>query len=535
MTASPQDRSGPLEPVPAEPASDAHRRPAPEERGRADLARKHLRGASLLLSGRSLSIGVKFAVQVLVVRYLSTSEYGAWAYALAVVALLGGFAHLSLDRAVVRFTAIYHEKEQYDKFFGAILLVIGAVAATGLLFVAGLYAFPEALGRLIGGEEQPLALMMVMVFLVPLEALDTLLIGIFATLGRPRAIFFRRYVLAPLVQLAVVGLLILRKADVIFLAYGYLAGTLLGVVISTWVLFHTLHRNGFLERFRLRGITVPARELFAFSVPLMTTDWLAALVQSSGALVLGYFHDTEQVALFRVVAPVAALNHLVLKSFTTLYEPTASRLFAQSDLEGINDLYWRTAVWIAVLSFPIFAVTFATATPLTVLLFGARYEAAGTILAVLAMGQYIHASLGFNGNTIKVVGKIRYVMVINLLAAVINLALTLLLVSPLGARGAAVAMAATTVVHNVLKQIGLKRATGSSMFDSKYVSSYVVIATGMAGLVAARHFASGSPALLAALAVAISLLVLVHTRKTLRIAEVFPEVVRIPLLRGLLK
>jgi hypothetical protein len=47
---------------------------------------RQIRGSSLLLIGRTLSMAVNFAVQVLIVRYLSKTDYGAFAYALSIVA-----------------------------------------------------------------------------------------------------------------------------------------------------------------------------------------------------------------------------------------------------------------------------------------------------------------------------------------------------------------------------------------------------------------------------------------------------------------
>lgn len=507
--------------------------PARAPENPATAARKQIRGSSLLLSGKLMAVGTKFVAQVLVVRYLSTSDYGAWAYALAAVSFLGGFAHLSLNRSVSRFAAIYHEREQYDRFFGIMVLVLGTILLTGSVFIAGLHLFPDLFERLTGSEETALSLLFVMILLVPLEALDTLLISIFATFSRPRAIFVRRYVITPFVQLGVVLLLLGLQADILFLAYGYVGGTLFGVLVSAWLLYRILVEQELLSRIPSVGLTIPAREVFSFSVPMMSSDWLKSLTHSSGALVLGYFHGVDAVALLRVVVPVAVLNQLVMQSFHLLYVPHASRMFSRGDRGGINDLYWQTSLWIAVLTFPVFAVTLAAATPLTVLLFGARYEASGLILSILAVGQYAQACLGFNGSTLTVLGKVRYILVINLTAAVLNVALTFTLVPMFGAVGAAAALSATMIAHNILKQTGLAVAGGFTILDSRYAGAFGVIALSGATLVVLRVLGGSSPLLLWTGAAGMSLAVLLLTRRTLRIGEAFPEIGRIPLLRVL--
>src|SRR6266516_2119200 len=44
------------------------------------VARKQLRGSGLLLAGRVISLGLTTLTQVLIVRYLTTNDFGACAY-----------------------------------------------------------------------------------------------------------------------------------------------------------------------------------------------------------------------------------------------------------------------------------------------------------------------------------------------------------------------------------------------------------------------------------------------------------------------
>ena len=48
---------------------------------------RQIRGSSLLLIGRSISLGINFLTQVLIVRALTKTDYGAFSYALSIVAL----------------------------------------------------------------------------------------------------------------------------------------------------------------------------------------------------------------------------------------------------------------------------------------------------------------------------------------------------------------------------------------------------------------------------------------------------------------
>src|SRR5690606_18109534 len=176
------------------------------------------------------------------------------------------------------FTAIYHGRGEHARFFGVIALVTIVVVATGALFVGGTFALQDQLGALLNQPAESVTLLLILVVLVPLEALDTLMLAILASLGATRAIFIRRFVMAPGIQLGAVLLLTLLDARVTFLAWAFVGGALFGVAVSVWLLFGILREQGLLTSLRASGVQMPVGELFRFSVPLMTSDWLAAMI-----------------------------------------------------------------------------------------------------------------------------------------------------------------------------------------------------------------------------------------------------------------
>jgi O-antigen/teichoic acid export membrane protein len=203
--------------------------------------------------------------------------------------------------------------------------------------------------------------------------------------------------------------------------------------------------------------------------------------------------------------------------------PVASRLVARRDEHELSELYWRTAIWTAIISFPIFAVTFALAAPLTELMFGQRYEGSGTYLAIMSLGYYIHAALGFNTTTLSAAGRVRSVVKVNAIAAGGSVLLGLLLIPPLGALGAAISGCLTLLIQNGLLQVELRRALGIPLFYRPAVETYLVVAVAAALLLVAQTVMKMGlwSLVLAGLA---SIFVLVVSHRALRVSEFFPEI-----------
>lgn len=508
--------------------------PNPEPPASQDVARKHIRGSSLLVAGRFISGGLNFASQVLLARYLSTTDYGYWAYALSVVTLCQTLSSHGLDKALARFIPHYHENGQYPKLFGTIFFVFGSIITVGFLIITILYAFPEQiLGFLTKGKDEPLVLLSIMVFLVPLQALDDLFTGLFASFASPRAIFFRKHLLGPVLKLVAIVVLVWMGSGVTTLAYGYLTATILGIAIYSWILMGLLRRRGLFEPFALSGIKIPALEILAFTLPLLTTDCVKVLINSANAIILGYFRDMREVAVFRVVEPAVAWNMIVMRSFSLLYLPALARIYARNDRQGVSDLYWKTAVWMAVLTFPIFALTFSMSHSLTIFVYGPRYQESGTILALLALGKYFNVALGFNALTLQVVGRMRSVILINLFAAMIDIGLSLYLIPRYGALGAAVSSAATLIIYNLLLQAGLQSSSGISFFDARYTSVYLMIGLCSSALFIFDVLTPDYVYTSLAFAVVVSFVVVLVSKNILKVGETFPEILRVPLVRKL--
>jgi O-antigen/teichoic acid export membrane protein len=497
-------------------------------------AKRQIRGSSLLLVGQFIAKGVNYAVQILIVRYLAKSDYGAFAYALSVVSLGETVVTFGLDRAITRFVPIYHEQRDYDKMFGTILMVLGTIVSLGIATILVFYGLQGYLAQSLISDQLALSLLLILIFLSPVNAMDTLLNGMFAVFSKPGAIFFRKYVLGPALKLAVVLSLTMTHSGVRFLAAGYLFAGILAVVVYSVLLVRTLREQDFFKRVSLRAIDIPAREVLAFTIPLLASDLVYVIMNSVDALLLEHFQGTVDVAALRAVQPTAKLNQLVLTSFGLLFTPAAARMFARNDREGINDLYWQNAIWIAVVSFPIFILTFSLAKPITLLLFGERYEQSAFILALLSLGYYFNAALGQNGLTLKVVGKVRYVMIIDIFVAVLNLAVNLVLIPRYGAMGAAIGTFSVLVVFNILKQIGLRFGTGINLFDWQYLQVYIILGSSALGLLLIQNIMSVPVYLNIFVAGAISVLVIRFNRHLLNVEQTFPEMLKIPLMRRIL-
>ena len=223
------------------------------------------------------------------------------------------------------------------------------------------------------------------------------------------------------------------------------------------------------------------KELLLFSLPLLFTAVLHLIMHWTDTLMLGYFKSADIVGVYNTALPLSRLILIVLTSATVIYVPIASGLYAQNLLQEMKIIYQVLTKWIFLLAFPVFFMFFMFSETILQTLFGAPYGEAGVALKLLSLGALVHTGLGLNGLTLTVMGRTRYILVVNFCGAVANVVLNVVFIPVYGIMGAAFASLSSYCVVNCLNSVHLYRVSAIHPFTRNYVKA-VVVSVGLLGL-----------------------------------------------------
>ena len=479
----------------------------------------HLRGSSLLLGGRLLALVLEFAAHVVVVRHLTKGEYGDFSYALAVASLLSTVVVIGLPETLARYIPIFQEQRERSRLIGSVVFAVGLVVAGGLACVAVAVGGHGLVGRLLDSDDAA-TLLMILILLVPTDGVNLLLQSIFASLGRVRTIFVRQYVLVPVMRLGVALALVTGNLGPAFLAAGWVATSVAGLLLYGYLGSRMLTR---LRAGGWRRLEVPARELVTFALPVFLTNvfWIVLLAFST--IMLGLMTTPAEVAAFQAVQPPARLNYLAMAIFSILFMPTVARLYARGRSEELRETYLATTLWIVVLTFPVLALTTVFAPVFVPAFFGESYESSTAILVLMAAGYYLHTSSGPNSATLKVFRQLRYTVVIDIGALIGGVVLNLILIPLDGARGAALAFLLALIGRNAPYVWALRRVAGITLISRDWLAVQAVVVGALLALAAVQVTVSPPLWLAVVLCGIASIGVLLGCRRRLRLADTFPE------------
>lgn len=407
---------------------------------------------------RVASAGIVFVSQVLLARWLGSSEFGSYVYVWAWLLLIGDLVHFGLPLTAQRFIPEYSEAKSFDLLRGYLrgsrLLCFGAGTATALLGAAVVYWL---------GDELETNLIWPLYFgciALPAYVLSFMSDSVARSYNWMNLALIPGYVLRPLLLIA--GAALLRLAGVQLDADHVVAV----VAAAAWlaVIAQMLQLDMRLRRAVPKGPRHYAPRLwFSVALPMVFVWGLYTLLTTTDVLVLKQFRPAAEVAHYFAAAKVLALISMVhfAVSASTAHRFTAYEV--AGDRKGLADFAATTVRWVFWASLVFTLAILSLGWPL-LWLFGPDFVSGYPVMAVLAIGMLARASVGPVERLLNMLGHQRVCAFAYMGAFGVNLATCLLLAPHYGAIGAGIATASGFVVESVLLFVIAKRCAGLHMF-----------------------------------------------------------------------
>ena len=410
-----------------------------------------LRGAASAILIRGLGLVAAFAFNVVIGRLLGVEGAGVLLLALTVCTIAAVLARLGLDGVVLRAVSISVARgDAYgtqDTYAASFLLV----AVASVFVAAVVFALSEPMAAHLFRSLDVAESLAVLALTIPATALLFLHAEMLRGLHRVASSQSLQNTLVYI--LAVPGAVILASATSHSVEWSYLISSYLVLVVA--VLLWRRVTESHLAPVRFCTI----KRLLAQSPPFFVTQVMDLVNLWVGVLLIGVFSSETQTGLFAMAARVAVLGAAALAAVNVLAAPKFAALHQANDLASIEGLAKRTAKFALVVSAPVFLV-FGFFGSHVMAIFGDGFRAAGGLLAILAVGHLVNVAAGPVGYLLTMTGHATLQKRATAFGAAVNTGLCLLLIPPLGAVGAAIAMAASLVVQNVLGLVYVRQKFG---------------------------------------------------------------------------
>ncbi|WP_101296764.1 flippase [Halegenticoccus soli] len=395
-----------------------------------DTLRTLFASSGVLLVGIAFQLGLGFFARMLIARFLGKVNYGAVSLGLTLLTTASILVLVGMDSGIGRYLPRY-EETAYRR--GVLVSAYQLVVPLASLLGIGVALLAGPIAEHAFGSPEIAPVLRVFALAIPFAAFVRLTVGSIQGMQQsvPR-VLIENFTL-PTVRFVLIAAAVIFGFQATGVAWAYAGAYGLAAAVS---LYYLVTSTPLLSGVR----AVPMhRDLLAFSVPLMVMAAMNMIFQNLDTFMLGVLASTGDVGVYNVVYPVAQLLTVTLTAFGFLFMPVISEFHSDGDLSEMRRVYQIVSKWIFLASLPLFLVIASFPTLVIRTTFGSEYASGGLALAVLAVGFFTHTVFGPNGNALTAIGKSRTIMYDNVLVAVVNAALNLVLIPKYSFLGAAVA------------------------------------------------------------------------------------------------
>jgi O-antigen/teichoic acid export membrane protein len=242
--------------------------------------------------------------------------------------------------------------------------------------------------------------------------------------------------------------------------YAQLAAWAVTAVVGAWIVDRAfgkkMHPDDAVQ-------TMSLREILSISLPMLMTASMVFAMGQIGVILLGIFRTEGEVGYYSVAVRLASLTAFFLQAINTIAAPKFSELFHTGKMDELFYVARKSARLIFWATAPILLTLIAFGRQILGLLFGKEFAVAYLAMVFLVLGQFVNSASGSTANFMNMTGHQIIFNKIVLVAAVINVALSLMLIRDFGINGVAFSAMTSLILWNLLTLAYVRRKFGRSI------------------------------------------------------------------------
>lgn len=460
---------------------------AAERRRQEHLDRQHgAKGAGtnfLTLAGQTSLL----LFQLLGARLFGPATWGAYAFGLSVLEILGRLSLAGSDKGILIFVAA---RRATGDVAGADRAIATGVRLS-LVIGVGLAIVVAAASGAIGAYYDEPSFAVALRYLspaIPMIALTTVLLAATMALKTLRYNLLVKGMTEPGLRVALVAIAGVTMSGVAPLASVHVAAAAGTVAVAIWSFSRLYHLRHTLERIARAPFDGP---MVKYAIPLAAAEFVNSFLAQTNVLILGKFRAAEEVGIYAACVVLATAVSFIRGAFDTVLAPVAAEAWAKGDrprLASNVKLYSRLVLLFAT---PLCSL-FVVGGPALLELHGPAFVRGSVSLAILAFGHLLNASLGLVGWVLLASRRSKTVLLNNVAVFALNVVLCVVLVPKMGMAGAALAATLSIVALHTAQSLVASYLARAHPISRGFVVLLLLGAAIIAGELVASRMMGGS-------------------------------------------
>lgn len=442
--------------------------PGPESATMSDLdasLTSVAKGATVVFGGLIAGNILGMVNQIILGRFLGPENYGLFNLSMSVVMIGGTLCVFGFFGSLPRIIPFHLKKNERIVVRSVIDFTVIFSFSLGALFAVVTYLLSDRIAVSVFHDPKLAPALKVFSLAIPLQGLHQVAQG---AIRGFKAAKYEAIVFAIGSRIVTISVF-LFSIFLIQRLYGAIIAFNMGVLVTTVVAFWLIRKRIFTDYRTHRRVPV-ARSVLSFTWPLALTGITFLFVSKTDKVMLGYFLSSEDVGIYTPAVLIASLLEFFNSAFKYRFLPTASEFFSRNDMSGLKPLFKSTSKWSFFVVYPVFLFILVFPKEILTLLYGGEYARGYLALIVLSLGIAVNDFSGTSANILVAGGRTKLNLCCEIVAAVTNIVLNVLLIPLYGIVGAAIATGTSYVARNIASLSFVYRCHRMLPYTKKYMN-----------------------------------------------------------------
>jgi O-antigen/teichoic acid export membrane protein len=400
-----------------------------------------------------------FILSFYIAYLLSPHDAGVYFYVLSVMVLLSAVCRFGLDSYVLKKTSIYDMEDNYKGLNTILNLSTSLVVVVYLVVLLAYFITPDFLLLKIFKTNYSVSIQEIMLICLPAYSMMLVYGMYFQGLGQIKNAVFLAQILPSFLFVLLVSLV---EASTRSVAVSYSISCIISAVFSFFVIKRYI-RNKKLNSTKIDNSVsdLDLRMVVISVLPFTVIMVVSQLVQLSSQVLGGVWMSYEEIGLLAIAQKFSLVMTFVITAVNMVVAPKFAQLYKVNKIDDLKILAVKSTNYMVLIALPLLLVMIFL--PVYLMdLFGENYQAAGGLLRILAIGQFVAVATGSVGYILGMTGNEKYLKNAVLLSALLTIILVCVLVPMYGAYGGALATAIGISSQNIICAIYVWKKLGFS-------------------------------------------------------------------------
>lgn len=390
-----------------------------------------------------------YLYRVYIAREFGPEAFGFFSLGLMVLGIAIAITGWGIADGLVRFISYYRGKKSEQKIAFLIRLAFMLLTFTGIFGGIIVYLASPWIAIEIFHNENIISYLRIFSICIPISLVSSIYLAVLRAYEQVSTYSFLFNVFQNFTRvLALFILVTLGVGNAIPISHAIgITSMLVGGWIACRKIIPQVKEKGTSEKERIDL----KKELFGYSNFVLFTTVVSLSFSWIDSFFIGYYQNATAVGIYSSAFSIAAILTLVHELFMLLFLPMITKEYSQKNYKVIQELSKQVSKWIFIINLPLLILILVYPGVLINLIFGSEYLAGENALRIIAVGIFSLSVLyTVSSNIISMMGVSRLLLINNVIASIVNVALNILLVPRYGITGAAVATSLSMILLSVL-------------------------------------------------------------------------------------